>query len=227
MISIRESKPYLDLNGEPVTNANKRNILDAAIDLFSAKGFSGVSVREIAKAVGIKESSLYNHFCGKDELLQTIFAHFRREAAGIMPPREQLDAILERMKPGDFLKQGYLNFKRHIEDPVMGKIWRIVYIEQFRDPLAREIYLQDLLGRTLEFLRDVFARWISMKKMVSRDPGFLAGEYQYPLFAMIHVFTMLRLEGRDTSGIERQMLEHIDYFAENTLLQGEDGRNHG
>ena len=43
----------------------KQRILDKALELFSAKGYDSVSVGEIAKAVGIKAPSLYNHFPSK------------------------------------------------------------------------------------------------------------------------------------------------------------------
>ena len=55
-------------------NATKQRILNVALDLFSQKGFSAVSVRDICKVVDIKESSVYYHFKNKqsifDELLQ-------------------------------------------------------------------------------------------------------------------------------------------------------------
>ena len=40
----------------------RQKILDKALELFSARGYDPVSVGEIAKAVGIKAPSLYNHF---------------------------------------------------------------------------------------------------------------------------------------------------------------------
>ena len=46
----------------------KARILWEALELFSSKGYKGVSVRDIAGAVGIRESSLYNHFKGKNFL---------------------------------------------------------------------------------------------------------------------------------------------------------------
>ena len=39
----------------------KQRILEKSLELFSAKGYDAVSVGEIAKAVGIKAPSLYNH----------------------------------------------------------------------------------------------------------------------------------------------------------------------
>ena len=67
---------YIDLKSQPITNSNKEKILNTAIDLFSNKGFNAVSVRDITRGVEIKESSLYNHFKSKDEILETIFWNF-------------------------------------------------------------------------------------------------------------------------------------------------------
>lgn len=40
----------------------REKIISESLNLFSRKGFDAISVRDIAKAVGIKASSLYNHF---------------------------------------------------------------------------------------------------------------------------------------------------------------------
>ena len=36
----------------------KEKILDTALELFSRQGYDGASVRDIARAVGIRESSM-------------------------------------------------------------------------------------------------------------------------------------------------------------------------
>ncbi len=50
----------------------REKILKEALILFSERGFHAVSVRDIAKAVGIKESSLYNHFKNKQDIFDSI-----------------------------------------------------------------------------------------------------------------------------------------------------------
>ena len=50
----------------------KQKILDKALELFAAKGYDSVSVGDIAKAVGIKAPSLYNHFPGKQAIFNAI-----------------------------------------------------------------------------------------------------------------------------------------------------------
>ena len=43
----------------------KQKIIDKALELFAAHGYDAVSVGEIAKTVGIKAPSLYNHYPSK------------------------------------------------------------------------------------------------------------------------------------------------------------------
>jgi AcrR family transcriptional regulator len=44
-------------------------ILDAAAELFAARGFHGVSIEDIGGAVGTSGPALYRHFSGKEALL--------------------------------------------------------------------------------------------------------------------------------------------------------------
>lgn len=50
----------------------KQKILEAAARLFRDKGYSATSMRDLASAVDLKASSLYNHIASKEELLQEI-----------------------------------------------------------------------------------------------------------------------------------------------------------
>jgi AcrR family transcriptional regulator len=50
---------------EPTVN----EILRVALDLFSSRGYDGTSIRDIAEAVGIRGSSMYNHFPAKQAIL--------------------------------------------------------------------------------------------------------------------------------------------------------------
>lgn len=47
-------------------------ILEAAAALFGSQGFSATTTRQIAEAVGIKQSSLYYHFPDKATILRTL-----------------------------------------------------------------------------------------------------------------------------------------------------------
>ena len=50
----------------------KQEIIEAALDLFSAQGFEATSVSQIADAVGIRKASLYSHFENKQAILDAL-----------------------------------------------------------------------------------------------------------------------------------------------------------
>ncbi|MEV0247334.1 TetR/AcrR family transcriptional regulator [Nocardia sp. NPDC050712] len=53
--------------------ANRRQlIIDAATELFCARGYGEVGMGDVADAVGIGPSALYRHFRGKQDLLATV-----------------------------------------------------------------------------------------------------------------------------------------------------------
>ena len=50
----------------------RERILDSALMLFSEKGYDGVGVDLIAENAGIKGPSLYRHFKGKEDILNSL-----------------------------------------------------------------------------------------------------------------------------------------------------------
>ena len=64
----------------------RQAILDAALDLFAAKGFFGTSLRDVATAVGVRESALYNYFPGKHALFEALIAADHEQKAERLAP---------------------------------------------------------------------------------------------------------------------------------------------
>lgn len=65
------------MNQEERSERSKTQILDAALKLFSHKGYGATSVRDIAEEAGLSKGNVYHHFADKEaifrELLQTYF----------------------------------------------------------------------------------------------------------------------------------------------------------
>jgi len=49
--------------------ARRTQILDAAITVFSEKGFHRATIKEIARVAGIADGTIYTYFASKDEIL--------------------------------------------------------------------------------------------------------------------------------------------------------------
>jgi len=194
--------------------STKEKIFDTALDLFSQKGYSAVSIREITRTIGIKESSLYNHYKNKEQILESILIHFRNDFSKTLPPIETLDQILANTTAETFLKAGHRNFKEYMENENGQKMWRILQVEQFREPLAREIILRDFFGTVIDFLEIVFTKLIKMNRIRSISPKLLAIEYQYPVFSMLTEYNILKFDGKDTAEVEQRLDQHIEFFLE-------------
>src|SRR6476469_5046395 len=50
----------------------RRQVLDAALQLFSHQGYRGTSVREIAEAAGVSTGNVYHHFPDKEAIFRTL-----------------------------------------------------------------------------------------------------------------------------------------------------------
>jgi AcrR family transcriptional regulator len=59
----------------PETLARRRDILDAASEIFGAKGFTGGTLQEIADQVGMTHAGILHHFGSKDALLLEVLRH--------------------------------------------------------------------------------------------------------------------------------------------------------
>ena len=62
-----------------ITLSRKQEIINVSSDLFKEKGYSAVTMRDIAKAMGIKAASLYNHINSKQEILNYIIISLAEE----------------------------------------------------------------------------------------------------------------------------------------------------
>ncbi|MFX1787297.1 TetR/AcrR family transcriptional regulator [Prescottella equi] len=71
MTTTGAGRPRLKTRTRPGATA-REEILDAAAELFTTRGFTGTSTRMIADAVGIRQASMYHHFATKDDILAAL-----------------------------------------------------------------------------------------------------------------------------------------------------------
>lgn len=62
----------------------KTEIITVAAQLFKEKGYSAVTMRDIAQAMNIKAASLYNHIKSKQEILVLIIIEIAEEFTNVM-----------------------------------------------------------------------------------------------------------------------------------------------
>lgn len=192
----------------------KERILDEALTLFAKRGCGAVSVREIARAVGVRESSLYNHFANKqaifdaivDRCFQRAQAYFEENALPFAPGDgdavfrgvglEELQALVERI------------FRYFFEDPWNTRFRRLLVISQFEDHRCREIYRQLYRDYCLRFQACLFAGLMEAGELREEDPMALAVEFYSPIYLLLHTCDGLE-EARPA------MRAHVEQFTKN------------
>jgi AcrR family transcriptional regulator len=85
-------------NRETRTRLRRAEIVAAATQVFAARGYGGVGMRDIADAVGIRGASLYHHFPSKEEILCAICLTVTRE-----PVEENLPLLDDAGTPSERL----------------------------------------------------------------------------------------------------------------------------
>jgi TetR/AcrR family transcriptional regulator len=72
----------------------RRQLIETAIDLFSRKGFSGTTTKEIAAAAGVNEAIVFRHFATKKDLYTAIIEH--RLGNGLEQWYQSAQALMEK-----------------------------------------------------------------------------------------------------------------------------------
>lgn len=69
---------------KPVSHDGRSRILDEAERLFRTRGYNAVTMRDIAREVGIRQASLYYHFPSKEQLFVAVTERmFERHRTGL------------------------------------------------------------------------------------------------------------------------------------------------
>lgn len=172
----------------------KQRILDKSLELFASRGYEAVSVADIAKEVGIKASSLYNHFQSKqaifDAIVDATAARYERDT-------DKIDIHVQNTG------QDIHEFKRITEDDLSGKVRelfvyslhdetisrfrRMMTIEQFRSPEIAALYSRRYVDRVVSYHAEIFRGLIAAGELAGLDTETLAMMYVAPVIVLLGV----------------------------------------
>jgi TetR/AcrR family transcriptional repressor of nem operon len=88
---------------------SRTKILDAALYVIRAKGYSAARVEDVCEAAGLTKGSFFHHFASKEDLALAAAEHFSAFADGIFSaaPYQVLSDPLDRLL-------GYVDFRKAI-----------------------------------------------------------------------------------------------------------------
>jgi len=191
----------------------RENIIDAAIELFSEKGFSEASIRDITGRIGLRESAVYTHFANKSELNGIILEMFTKEVSMEAYTHDNISSHITELGPKLFLQTRLLKLRDSLS-PRTIKVWRIMHIEQFRNKEVRNFYMEEILNRPVAFYEKVFESMLEKGLIKPYDARILATEYYYTIVAILLERGLLEVDKIDVSPAIKKLFEHVEFFYE-------------
>lgn len=163
-------------------NSTKEKILDVSLELFSQKGYSAVSIRDICKYVGIKESSVYYHFENKQNIFDELLNTFSGNAKGMMTQLENgLTNGQDSFSDGINIVSDFF-FEQYLMNDFCNKVMRILFIERFNNEYARKLYQHWLMDEPLNFQTKIFSVLMEAGIITNCDSEYLAVKYYAPIY---------------------------------------------
>ena len=135
----------------PQVEETRRQILDAALKLFPARGVQGVSVEAVANAAGVSRGIVYHHFGSKRGLLDAMNLHLMHDARldRVWAAAQHEDAVTGLH---EFLKE---NCRFHSKTASAIHIGRYLALT---DADARKSFEESYIRARKRFLRGLIAR---------------------------------------------------------------------
>lgn len=197
--------------------STKERLLDAALNRFSSDGWGGTSIRDLARDVGIRESSIYKHFDSKqaifDALLERADARIAEVAAslgvGISSPTDALPdytSISEAQLIA--VAEGFFNAMLH--DPELANLRRLLVVSQYRDAESGQRLRTYWIKQPLDFQAALFAELFTGGEFRDGlDPQMTALAFFGP------VLTLLQLAesgDADEQHAREMLIAHVRHF---------------
>jgi len=203
----------------------KEKILAVSLELFSEKGFSAVSVRDIAAAVGVRESAMYKHFASKqavfDRLVTDYLARSDEFMGGIhaLPTDDpavlsQVAAIYKNLSDEDFLRMGGSVFTDFLMQPDVLQFWRMISIERFHDKDLAKLWNHHLFETPIAFQTKLFGALIEAGALKLVDPSILALEFYTPLLLLYLQALPFETDGPEFKLAVELASQHMKHFRE-------------
>lgn len=154
-------------------------ILNEALTLFAENGYDGTSVEEIADKVGIKAPSLYNHFKGKEDILNALIDAAEERYEESFGSDKHIGKLPENRE--EFVQSAIQRVSFTINDPMIRKIRKFLVREQFRNERFAEITTKHQLDGVQGMYTNIIKGMMSKGLFKEDDPELLATEVTAPV----------------------------------------------
>ena len=194
----------------------KERIVDEALTLFSLQVYKGTTVKNIADAVGIKDSSIYKHFKSKQEILDAIVDQMKgrmEELSGTLGIPQDIDEDSVMTAYKDLSLQELQEISRkaflfYLKDEFMSRFWRLSQMEQYQNREIYDIYRSIFFEQSIRYQTELFAEMIRQGAFREADPEVVAVNFYAPIYFLLSKYQ----EESDVEEALRMLDKQIEEF---------------
>ncbi|MFC3053572.1 TetR/AcrR family transcriptional regulator [Kordiimonas pumila] len=124
-------------------SARPEEILDAALAVFTAKGFAASRMDEIAEKAGLTKGSVYLYFKSKEQLFEELITRFSKNFVGVMAERV---GVMAEKDPEEALRTVIKTGIMMAADPAISAAPRLVLAEAARFPDMAAMYHKKVIS---------------------------------------------------------------------------------
>ncbi|MDR1409381.1 MAG: TetR/AcrR family transcriptional regulator [Oscillospiraceae bacterium] len=146
----------------------KQRIFDAAVKLFSERGFQVTSMKKLAAEANITPGSIYNHFHSKQEIVDEIYAFYHENWQKVLPHLDDLLAAAETEEPISVLRRLTVYYDPEIQK-VMDRILIIAVGMSRFDARSEAFVLEHIFQAHVKILLPVLNRMVELKRIEPVD----------------------------------------------------------
>ena len=155
-------------NGSLPMHGTKKEIFTKAVDLFAARAYESVTVKDVADEAGVGHSSVYNYFKSKREILDAVYDYYCHY---FPPSRPTLDELEPVIRHGTLLDIVNCVNHEYAEGPdkLFIPIAQIIFRRAFIDERAREISSSLIIDSGIKFAHGFFDRAVQLGRLAPFD----------------------------------------------------------
>lgn len=194
----------------------KDRILIEALNLFSIKGYSAVSVQDIASSVGIKAPSLYKHYKSKQDIFDAILVEMKKSydqqvTLLQMDGKEAINDVdvFYNISEDQLIKMGKELFLYFLHDDYVCKFRKMLTIEQFHNPKLSLLYSSIYFDDPLRYQSHLFMMIAKKGNIKKVNTKIMALQFYAPLYTLLTLCD--RLPEREDEVLE-MVEQHIRQF---------------
>jgi AcrR family transcriptional regulator len=181
-------------------NETKKRITKVALTLFSVHGYHAVSVRDIGRQAGVKESTIYYYFKNKDDIFQSLLSVIRTIMLEKKSMFQETFEQVRRIDKDPFIAVAVNFMDNFLLHEDIYPFIQMLLIERHANADADQLFRELMFGAPEEQYRAIFIHMAQRGFFRAADPALLAIEYH----SIVTYVFFKHFGGGLPSGVERE-----------------------